>query len=273
MNELPFQPASLATWCLLAALLGLKHGFEADHLATIDALARLQSARRRSRSGLWFACGHGGVVALVATAAALLPAAWRLPATAADAMAALSAVLLIGLGVANLATVLAATDASAATRHDHRVARLVALSPSWAPAAAGALLAISADTLALAALFGTAGQGHTLPPPLAATLIAASFIAGMALVDGLDGWWLARLLARADERAARATRTMGFAVALLGVTVGTLMLCRLAWPWLDERLDGAAWLLSVAAVLVIACAYGWAQRTARLRGGALPNPT
>lgn len=273
MVDAPFQPASLAAWCLLAILLGLKHGLEADHLATIDALTRLQPARRRSASGLWFALGHGVVVALVAVTAAALPIAARLPAAAALLMALASALLLIGLGTANLASVLSARVRPSPAPHDRRVARLVAMSPAWAPAAAGALLAVSADTLAIAALFGTAGSGHALPAPLATALMAGGFVAGMALVDGLDGWWLARLLARADERAARAARTMGWAVALLGVTMGSLMLCRLAWPWLDERLEGATWLLSAAAVLVIACAYGWALRVARQRADPLPHPT
>lgn len=273
MNDLPFQPAGLATWCLLALLLGLKHGLEADHLATIDGLARLQSPGRRSRCGVWFALGHGGVVGVVATAAALLPQAWQLPPTAATVMAAVSAVLLIALGVGNLASVLSSSNHGALAQHDPRIARLMALSPSWAPAAAGALLAVSADTLAIAALFGTAGQGHALAAPLATAVMACSFIAGMALVDGLDGWWLARLLAKADERAARAARAMGRAVALLGITMGSLMLGRLAWPWLDERLDGAAWLLSALVMAVVAGAYLWAQRTARLRIGTLAHPT
>lgn len=273
MDDFPFQPAGLAAWCLLALLLGLKHGLEADHLATIDALTRLQPSRRRSPSGLWFALGHGAVVALVALSAASMPVAWQLPSAATTLMAGVSALLLIGLGTANLASVLSAGTPSSPASHDRRVARLVAMSPSWAPAAAGALLAISADTLAIAALFGAAGQGHVLPAPAATAAMAGGFVAGMALVDGLDGWWVARLLARADERAARAARTMGWAVALLGVTMGTLMLCRLAWPWLDEHLEGAAWLLSAAAVLVIACAYAWAQRKAGLRARPLPHPS
>lgn len=277
MTELPFQPTGLAAWCLLALLLGLKHGVEADHLATIDALARLQEPRRRAASGLWFALGHGAVVAALAVVAAALPSAWRLPPAGTAAIAAVSALLLLGLGVANLVTVLAAapgaSPAGAAGALQRRVARLVARSPGWAPVATGAMLALSADTLAMAALFGTAGHGQAVPPVLATAAIAGCFAAGMALVDGLDGWWLTRLLSRADERAARAARTMGWAVALLGITMGVLMLCRLAWPWLDDRLDGAAWLLSAAAIGVVAGAYLWALRAARQRNGALPHPT
>jgi hypothetical protein len=59
-------------WVALAALaftLGLKHGLDADHLATIDGLTRF-NARARPAMARWcgalFSLGHGAVVVVVA---------------------------------------------------------------------------------------------------------------------------------------------------------------------------------------------------------------
>ena len=59
---------TFAALCALALILGVKHGFDADHLATIDGLARCNAARspRTAKfSGALFSSGHGLVVVLV----------------------------------------------------------------------------------------------------------------------------------------------------------------------------------------------------------------
>lgn len=272
MHDLPFQPSGLMAWCALAWLLGVRHGLEADHLASVDALARLHPARRRAVCGVWFSLAHGVVVTLLAVCVAAIPALGQLPAAAANAVAAASAMLLLALGVANLRAVLAASSGimlRPVGLKSRWVPWLGRLPPAWAPLAVGALFAISFDTLANAALFALAAPAAAAVP--VALLLGGMFTFGMVLVDGLDGWWLARLLARSDALAWRAARAMGLAVAGLSLAMGSLILVRLAWPWLNARLDGATWLLSVAAVAVIALSYLLALYLARRRP-ALPAP-
>ena len=64
-----------------AYLLGLRHGFDADHVAVIDDATRLlmQRGRRPVSTGMWFALGHASVVMLLAFAVAFVagPAAQR----------------------------------------------------------------------------------------------------------------------------------------------------------------------------------------------------
>ena len=48
-----------------AMLFGLKHGFDADHLASIDGLARLQT-RLAALSGMLFSSGHGLMILIAA---------------------------------------------------------------------------------------------------------------------------------------------------------------------------------------------------------------
>src|SRR3981189_3446192 len=66
----------------LVFALGLRHGFDPDHLVAIDGLTR-SSARVRpgmSRwSGLFFSLGHGAVVTLVGLGVALAAADLQAP--------------------------------------------------------------------------------------------------------------------------------------------------------------------------------------------------
>ncbi|RCW39783.1 high-affinity nickel-transport protein [Halopolyspora algeriensis] len=57
-----------------AYLLGLRHGFDADHVAVIDDATRLlmQRGRRPVSTGMWFALGHAGVVMALAVAVAFV---------------------------------------------------------------------------------------------------------------------------------------------------------------------------------------------------------
>lgn len=207
-------PADLGALLALAFLLGARHGVDADHLAAIDALARVN--RARGRAGWCFAAGHGVVVAAVALAVAALQAQAALPAWLEPLGAWTSVALLLLLGVLNLRALrLGGTPVGLRSRWLGGVVR-----PGGA-VAAGALFAVSFDTLALAALFG--GSGH----PLAA---AAAFVAGMALVDGLNGWLVARLLQRADGRAARLARWLGWAIVALSLGLATWALAHLVQP-------------------------------------------
>ena len=64
-------PNDLMALSLLVFVLGLKHGFDADHLATIDGLTRYNSWTRPGLArycGALFSLGHGTVVIAIALA-------------------------------------------------------------------------------------------------------------------------------------------------------------------------------------------------------------
>ena len=54
-------------------------------------------------------------------------------------------------------------------------------------------------------------------------------------------------------------------MAALSLLMGTLMLLRVMWPWLDGRLDHSGGVLSAAAVAIVAASYGLARWLARRR--------
>jgi len=81
MDTLPTDWLSLL---ILTFVLGMKHGFDADHLATIDGLTRYNARRNPALArycGTLFSLGHGGVVIVIALSVAALAAArprnWR----------------------------------------------------------------------------------------------------------------------------------------------------------------------------------------------------
>src|SRR3954468_3939830 len=67
---------------LMVVLLGMKHGFDADHLAAIDGLTRYNARARPAlarAAGVLFSVGHGAVVAGVAVVVSVLARVQRGP--------------------------------------------------------------------------------------------------------------------------------------------------------------------------------------------------
>lgn len=283
MTDLPTDWSAL---CALVFLLGLRHGVDADHLAAIDGLSRLSLRRRAAHArwcGLLFSLGHGAVVMAVALGAGLASLQWRAPAWLEWLGAWISIVFLLLLGLMNLRAVWQAAPEDQVS--------LVPLRGRWlgvvaAPlgrargpggaAAVGALFALSLDTLSQALLFallGTrfGGVEHALA-------LGALFTAGMLLSDTVGGWWMTRLFARADQRAARASRILGLSVAAVSLAVAALGIARLLSNGLDGWWSGrelwisAAVLAAIAAGYLAACAPARRPRLAQAGGdAALPT--
>ena len=77
MDTLPTEWSALLG---LVFALGMRHGVDADHIATIDALTRLSAQPRRARwCGALFAAGHGAAVLLLVLAVAGASRGWEPP--------------------------------------------------------------------------------------------------------------------------------------------------------------------------------------------------
>jgi len=274
MDQLPQDWSAL---CALVFLLGLRHGLDADHLAAIDGLTRLRAGqgRRDARAcGAWFSAGHGLVVLVVAALAGLLGAQWVPPGWFARLGSAVSIGFLLLLGLANLHALLRAAPGAPVAPVGVRGRLVGALLRGRGPGAGspllvGALFALSFDTLSQSALFAVMAVPHG--GVWAALMLGGLFVAGMLVADGANGWWIARLIARSDRAAVRASRLMTGAVACTSLAVAALGIAR----WLSQ--DVAAWtegrelLIGGAVVLAMALAYGAAIALSR-RGGSIAPP-
>ncbi|MBI5899140.1 MAG: nickel transporter [Rhodocyclales bacterium] len=249
-------------WFALLALvfvLGIKHGLDADHLATIDGLTRhnLRLAPARARwCGTLFSLGHGGIVMAIAVGVGLASEQWQVPSWMEDVGTWISIAFLTLLGVLNLRAVLRAPAEDMVATVGIKAGLLQGLQATSHPlaiAAVGALFALSFDTLSQAALFAITATQHG---GLAHTaMLGLAFTLGMLLADGANGLWIARLLRRADRRARVASRVMGLTVAAISFAVAGFGLAR----WLNADIsawyEGKELAVGVAVVALLAASF------------------
>lgn len=264
MENLPHDWLALA---VLVFVLGLKHGFDPDHLVTIDGMARFNavSRPRLSRlSGLLFSLGHGAVVTLVAALAATVLLEWRAPAWLELTGAGISILFLLLLAAANLVAVFRARPGEVVRTvglKSRLLGSLVETSHPAVIAAVGAAFALSFDTISQAMLFSIAGSN--VAGWAFAALLGLVFTAGMVATDGLNGVYVSKLMYRADRRAAVASRIMSVAVAALSFAIAGIGLAKLHWPLAGQQLDDLGLVPGVAVVLVMLAAFALAMRAAR----------
>jgi nickel/cobalt transporter (NiCoT) family protein len=242
----------------LVFLLGLRHGFDPDHLVAIDGMTRSTSSRW---CGIFFSLGHGLAVTLIGVAVALAATEWQAPAWLEQTGASVSIAVLLVLGVANLRAIVR-------TPTGNRVA-LIGLRGRWLTdrlarashpaviASIGAAFALSFDTVSHALVFSLSGA--TVAGALFAGLLGLIFTLGMVLTDALNGLWVARMM----SGPANGSRWMSAAVAFLCLMIAFLTMLKQALPAVDRLLDDVSVPLSIAMVLVITAIGASAMLRAR----------
>lgn len=243
----------------LVFALGVKHGFDPDHLVAIDGFAR-SSARTQPSSvpgaaraarwvGLYFSLGHGAIVTLVGLAVALYAQQWQAPGWLEPLGATISIGVLGVLGVANLVMVWRAAPgaplAPIALRGRWVSERLAGASHPAMIAAVGAAFALSFDTVSHAVVFSLSGA--TAAGWLFALVLGLVFTLGMVLVDTLNGWWVARM--------ASASRWMSLVIGALCLAVAAGGLARIGFPSLEPFYSTSAPVIGMATFLAILAAY------------------
>lgn len=218
----------------LALLLGVRHGFDADHLAVIDNLTRrtVRAPEGVTRyAGVLFSLGHGMVVIAVALTAALTAARWRAPGWLELSGTVVSVGFLLGLAALNIAALLRTPPDQTVTLQGLKgrlFGRFAQGRNPLAIAGVGMLFALSFDTVSQALLFAVlAVKFGAVGGTLAAAL---AFVVGMLAMDGLNGLVIAGLIRRADRTSRIASRMMTGAVAAVSVGVGGLILAELVSP-------------------------------------------
>jgi high-affinity nickel-transport protein len=245
-------------FCAIALLLGLRHGLDADHLATVDGLVRANAARRprlAATAGVWFSLGHGSAVALIAVVASAWGASWTPPAWLKASGAAVSIAGLIGLGLFNLCRLSGTKTVSHAAPSGPRAILIgrLHLGNAWAIVGVGLLFALSFDTVSQAMVF--AALANRYGGVAQVLVIAACFVCGITAVDGLNGWWICRLVRRADAGARTASRIMTAGVALLSLALGGVLLAAVVFPAAASWLDGHETALGVLVIAAASLAF------------------
>ena len=241
---LPKHPSLLGIGAV-AYLLGLRHAFDADHIAAIDNVTRKlrQDGQRPVAVGLFFSLRHSSVVLLLSVAVALL--AHDAQALLHDVGAAggwigtiVSAGFLTLIGLVNLvifrrllrlllghrrgeAVDVRAIDALLDQRGGaSRVfcAVVARIRASWQMLPLGLLFGLGFDTATEVAVLGlsAAFAQHSGFPVLGVLVFPLLFAAGMSLMDTADGLAMLKVYDWAMQDAAR---KLGFNIAITGLSV------------------------------------------------------
>ena len=206
---------ALAGLGTLAYTFGLRHAFDADHIAAIDNTTRklLHDGRRPLGVGFFFSLGHSTIVFALTTGLALATgtvtaAIPSLQHAGGTIGASVSGVVLLLIGLLNLfvlADIVRALREMKAGRRDDEtlerrlldrglLSRLVLarigdrIDASWKMAPLGALFGLGFDTATEIGLLALAAGVATHRAPLLAILaLPMLFAAGMSLLDTADG--------------------------------------------------------------------------------------
>ncbi|MES2425347.1 MAG: nickel permease, partial [Bacteroidota bacterium] len=90
---------------LLMLMLGLRHGFDPDHIAIIDGVSVRYAATKpllAKWTGTLFALGHGSVVTCIAVMISTVSHSWNFPKIVWELLDWLPGILLIAVGLMNL---------------------------------------------------------------------------------------------------------------------------------------------------------------------------
>ena len=186
---------------LTAYLFGLRHAWDADHIAVIDnTVGKLLRLERPAHGvGLFFSLGHSAVVFLLALVAAVIGKALlgfqgRISVFGGWVGPLVAGAYLLSVATVNLVSAFRVWQGGDhAHHHGGFLARLIApltalVDRQWQVLPLGFLMGLGFDTaseVALLALAGSAAQQHL---SVAAVLsLPLLFAAGMTLLDTLDG--------------------------------------------------------------------------------------
>jgi high-affinity nickel-transport protein len=292
---------ALAGLGVLAYTFGLRHAFDADHIAAIDNTTRsfLQQGKRPLGIGFFFSLGHSTVVFGLATGLAVGASAVKAKLPSFQTWggyvgAGVSGVFLLAIGVLNLLVLLdivrifrdMRSGRLDETRLEERLLdrglmsrgllrRLGAcITSSWHMYPLGILFGLGFDTATEVGLLALSAGAATHQVPFLATLsLPLLFAAGMSLMDTADGAFMAHAYGWAFSSPVRKVY-YNLTVTTLSVTValgiGGIELLQVAArnTWLDFNTLGygmvALFVLTWAVSAVI-----WKTRQIEERWGAV----
>jgi len=227
MSEAFSAGPTLAGLGLAAYLLGLRHAFDADHIAAIDGVTRklVEQARPAASVGFWFSLGHctfvfvlSGLFTLAVHSLATGPALEHaIPQAFGPAGALVAGLFLYVIGLANLKALLGALRRQVRPRASHGEGTFPAVRTpvsmllsrtSWVvdrPGGmflVGMLFGLGLDTALEVAFLCVAAGGLLVTAPFASLVLPVLFAAGMMLLDSLNGCFMSAAYSWASLRPA-----------------------------------------------------------------------
>lgn len=202
-------------------MLGVRHGFDLDHLATIDAITRTVKANVLLSKfvGFLFSLGHGIVVIGISIVIASGVIQAQAPLWLAFFGNLVSIIFLLLFGVLTLWNSL--SNASGLPTGIKSFFWQKLLRKKYNPLLImliGAMFALSFDTFTQAALFTISASMFA---GMLFTIMAGTFfMVGMMTADGLNGLFVAFLIQRADKKSKLIAQVVGILIGCFSLILG-----------------------------------------------------
>lgn len=212
-------------WLLLAAafMLGIRHGFDLDHLATIDSMTRTVCRNRMfSRIvGFLFSLGHGLVVMCMSLLIGSGIVHSHVPPWLEAFGNGISLFFLLLFGIINLWNIAPTSlDAKPLIGIKSFFASKI-VHPQMGPTTIvmiGALFAVSFDTFSQVALFSLSAK--ILSGCFFSGLLGFLFMLGMMTADGLNGFLVSMLIQQANKASQFFSRITSVIIAMFSLIIG-----------------------------------------------------
>jgi nickel/cobalt transporter (NiCoT) family protein len=209
-------------------LLGVRHGFEPDHLAIIDGMTRCVRANLRLSKyvGFLFSFGHGLIIVFISLFIGIEAEKWKVPIWFEGLGTWITILSLFFLGIFNFYSALNAKRggiikfSGARSFLLNKFIKMDHFTPSiFEPIFLGMLFSLSFDTLSQTVAFSL--SAYSLAGWLFSIMLGTIFMFGMMLTDGLNGYLVAYIINRADRKSQLISRIFGlliggFSIAIAG---------------------------------------------------------
>ena len=231
---------------LIMFLLGLRHGFDPDHIGIIDGMGVRYTATKpmlAKWTGTLFAIGHGSVVTLIAVMISRFSHSWNFSPAIWKVLDWLPGLLLIIVGLMNMRMLSGHKHYSPTGLKLFLIPkRLKHSSNPISVIFIGFLFAMVFDTNTQAAAW--AYTATTRLSTLNALLLGCSFSAGMIITDTLDSRILFRLMQRSASNASvlNYRRKLGWIIVGISLTVGSYKLLTNVYPAIELEETLLTWI-------------------------------
>lgn len=207
----------------MAFALGLRHGFDLDHLATIDSVARIVRTRRTLANfvGFLFSLGHGLVVILISLIIGNGMKPIEVPQWLEGLGNSISITFLVLFGLLNLWSVIQGPSSSTLPKGLKNYFAIKLIRPSINPffiVLIGALFALSFDTVSQVVLFSLSARA--MAGWVFSGILGTFFMLGMMVSDGFNGLFVSSLILRADSMSLALSRLAGLSIAGFSLLIG-----------------------------------------------------
>lgn len=219
---------SYALLILTAFGLGVRHGFDLDHLATIDSITRSVNSQQYLAKvvGFLFSVGHGLIVVLLSSMIGLGLFKSTFPHWLDGLGNWISVFFLFIFGVNNVYSVFKTRDALLINYKGGLIKILLRKKnqPLFIMLI-GALFALSFDTFTQVSLFSL--EAATVSSWFFSSLLGLIFMIGMIVADGVNGYLVGVLLANIDKKSRIISNVFGIMISFFSLMICTINLTKL----------------------------------------------